>query len=92
MTGGPDEFEIDRNSVRVGELVEFHVTAQDVNHGFAIYKEKTRMVTQTQAMPGYVNRLQVRFTEPGDYELLCLEYCGVAHHDMRAVIHVRAGS
>jgi cytochrome c oxidase subunit 2 len=50
------------------------------------------MVAQTQAMPGYVNKLQVRFTKPGDYEVLCLEYCGVAHHGMRAVIKVVAGS
>jgi cytochrome c oxidase subunit 2 len=85
-------WEIDRNEVRVGQLIEFKVTAADVNHGFAIYKDKTHMVAQAQAMPGYVNRLQVRFTEPGEYEVLCLEYCGVAHHGMRAVIKVRAGS
>ncbi|MBI4207059.1 MAG: cytochrome C oxidase subunit II [Betaproteobacteria bacterium] len=85
-------WEMDRDTVQAGQLVEFQVTATDVNHGFAIYKDKTRMVAQTQAMPGYINRLQVRFTEPGDYEVLCLEYCGVAHHGMRAVIKVRAGS
>jgi cytochrome c oxidase subunit 2 len=85
-------WEIDRNEVQAGQLVEFEVTATDVNHGFAIYKDKTHMVAQAQAMPGYVNRLQVRFTEPGEYEVLCLEYCGLAHHGMRAVIRVRAGS
>ena len=61
-----------------------------MNHGFAIYKDKNHMVAQAQAMPGYVNKLQVRFTEPGDYEVLCLEYCGLAHHGMRAVIKVRS--
>jgi cytochrome c oxidase subunit 2 len=85
-------WELDRDTVGVGQLVEFELTSTDVNHGFAIYKEKTRMVAQAQAMPGYVNKLQVRFTEPGDYEVLCLEYCGLAHHGMRAVIKVRAGS
>jgi cytochrome c oxidase subunit 2 len=85
-------WELDRDTVQVGQLVEFQVTAADVNHGLAIYKDKNRMVAQAQAMPGYVNRLQLRFTEPGDYEVLCLEYCGVAHHGMRAVIRVRAGS
>jgi len=83
---------LDRETVQVGQLVEFELTSSDVNHGFAIYRDKTRMVAQTQAMPGYVNKLQVRFTEPGDYEVLCLEYCGLAHHEMRAVIKVRAGS
>jgi heme/copper-type cytochrome/quinol oxidase subunit 2 len=45
-------WEIDRDTVRVGQLVEFEVTATDVNHGFAIYKDKTHMVAQAQAMPG----------------------------------------
>ena len=85
-------WELDRDTVRVGELVEFHVTAEDVNHGFAIYRDKQTLVAQTQSMPGYVNKLQVRFDEPGDYEVLCLEYCGLAHHGMRAVVKVRAGN
>jgi cytochrome c oxidase subunit 2 len=85
-------WKLDRDTVRVGELVEFEVTATDVNHGLAIYQNKTRMIAQAQAMPGYVNKLRVRFTEPGEYEVLCLEYCGLAHHGMRAVITVRAGS
>ena len=85
-------WQLDRDTVKVGELVEFEVTASDVNHGFAIYHGKNRIVAQAQAMPGYVNKLRVRFTEPGDYEILCLEYCGLAHHGMRSVIKVRAGS
>ena len=85
-------FQLDRDTVKVGELVEFEVTSSDVNHGFAIYQGKNRVVAQAQAMPGYVNKLRVRFTEPGEYEVLCLEYCGVAHHGMRAVIKVRAAS
>jgi heme/copper-type cytochrome/quinol oxidase subunit 2 len=35
---------LDRDSVRVGELVEFQVTADDVNHGFAIYQGKSRII------------------------------------------------
>ena len=80
---------LDRDTVRVGELVEFQVTADDVNHGFAIYHGKSRIIAQAQAMPGYVNKLQVRFAEPGEYEVLCLEYCGLAHHGMRATIKVQ---
>lgn len=84
-------WELDRDAVQVGELVQFEVTAADVNHGFAVYRDKNHLIAQTQAMPGYVNKLQIRFTEPGDYEVLCLEYCGLAHHGMRAIIKVRAG-
>lgn len=83
---------LDRDTVRAGQLVQFELTSADVNHGFAIYRDKKRMVAQAQAMPGYVNRLQVRFSEPGEYEVLCLEYCGIAHHGMRAVIKVVSGS
>ena len=56
----------------------------DVNHGFAIYAADGRIVTQTQAMPGFVNRLVYRLLEPGRYRVLCLEYCGLAHHGMTA--------
>lgn len=87
-TGHQWRWTLDKDTVKAGQLVEFEVTATDVNHGFAIYKDKSHVVAQAQAMPGYVNKLQVRFTEPGDYEVLCLEYCGLAHHGMRAVIKV----
>jgi cytochrome c oxidase subunit 2 len=85
-------WEIDRDTVQAGQLVEFELTSRDVNHGFAIYKNKNHLVSQAQAMPGYVNKLQVRFDEPGEYEVLCLEYCGAAHHAMRAVIKVQPGA
>jgi cytochrome c oxidase subunit 2 len=89
-TGHQWRWDLSQDTVDVGQTVEFQVTSADVNHGFAIYKDKTTMIAQTQAMPGFVNRLRVRFTEPGDYEVLCLEYCGMAHHAMRVVITVRA--
>ena len=89
-TGQQWRWTLDQDTVKVGQLVEFEITASDVNHGFAIYKDKNHVVAQAQAMPGYVNKLRVRFTEPGDYEVLCLEYCGLAHHGMRAVIKVRS--
>lgn len=68
----------------VNELVEFRVTSLDVNHGFAIYDPSNRLIGQTQAMPGYVNRLRWKFTEPGKYTVLCLEYCGMSHQLMRS--------
>lgn len=71
------------------ELIEFRVTSLDVNHGFAIYDESNRLITQVQAMPGYVNRLRVKFEEPGKYNILCLEYCGVAHQLMRSSFIVK---
>lgn len=81
-------WEITPNEVTAGTPVEFHVTSGDVNHGFAIYGPDERIVTQTQAMPGFTNRLVHTFTTPGTYRILCLEYCGLAHHGMEAEVHV----
>jgi cytochrome c oxidase subunit 2 len=74
--------------VPAGALVEFRVTTLDVNHGFSIYAPDGRLMAQTQAMPGYVNRLRVEFDRPGTYRVLCLEFCGMAHHVMNGVIEV----
>lgn len=74
----------------VGQTAEFHVTSKDVNHGFALYDPGMRIVAQTQSMPGYTNILRYTFTEPGIYRVLCLEYCGVEHHDMKTEINVAA--
>jgi len=75
--------------VRAGTLVEFRVRTLDVNHGFSIYSPEGTIVAQTQAMPGYVNRLRVRFERPGTYRVMCLEYCGLSHHAMNGVIEVK---
>jgi len=83
-------WELSSNQVVAGKPVEFHVTGADVNHGFAIYDPQLRLVAQTQAMPGYTNVLRHTFTQPGAYRILCLEYCGLAHHSMMAELSVLA--
>ncbi|HEX7039755.1 MAG TPA: hypothetical protein VF202_06570 [Trueperaceae bacterium] len=75
--------------VPYGTPVVFVVTSADVNHGFAIYDPRGRLVGQVQAMPEYDNELPVTFTERGRYTVRCLEYCGINHHDMRATFEVR---
>jgi cytochrome c oxidase subunit 2 len=67
-----------------GELVEFRVTSLDVTHGFGIYGPERQLLAQTQAMPGYVNRLLVRPERTGPYLALCMEYCAGGHHLMSA--------
>lgn len=73
---------------RVGEPLTFQVTSHDVNHGFGIYDANMAMLAQIQAMPGYSNKLHYSFDKPGKYKILCMEFCGVAHHDMQATINV----
>lgn len=79
---------MDKTEFKVGEPVEFDVTSKDVNHGFGIYDEDLTLLAQTQAMPDYTNKVYITFTKPGTYKILCLEYCGVAHHYMVAEITV----
>lgn len=81
-------WELSRASVSVGQAVEFHVTSADINHGFAIYDADLHLVAQTQAMPGYTNKLSYTFSKTGTYRVLCLEYCGIAHHNMMTEIKV----
>ncbi|QHS11216.1 cytochrome C oxidase subunit II [Sinimarinibacterium sp. NLF-5-8] len=87
-TGHQWYWTLDQNTVKAGELVEFQLHTEDVSHGFGVYRNSTHLIGQTQAMPGYVNKLQLRFDEPGEYQVLCMEYCGIGHHIMRATIHV----
>lgn len=84
-------WQIAPSSVSVGDLVEIRVTAADVNHGFSVYDAKNRLVVQTQAMPGYTNVIRHRFSEPGTYRILCLEYCGLGHHTMAGQLVVNGG-
>lgn len=79
---------MDEAEFRVGQTVVFNVTAGDVNHGLGVYDPDMRMLGQTQVMPGYTNALQITFDRPGRYRLLCMEYCGLAHHGMTAEITV----
>lgn len=80
--GGQWYWNLDSTTAVVGEAIQFNVSTADVNHGFAIYNVDDRIIAQTQAMPGYTNKLLVTFTEPGKHRILCLEYCGLAHHAM----------
>lgn len=75
-------WKLEDTTATVGEPLQYHVTTVDVNHGFAIFDPDDRIVAQTQAMPGYTNKLNVTFIQPGKHLVRCLEYCGLAHHAM----------
>lgn len=82
-------WEMSEESFKVGDKVEFVVTAADVTHGFGLYNEDLELVAQTQAMPEYKNSVYFTFTEPGTYKILCLEYCSIGHHVMIKEITVQ---
>jgi cytochrome c oxidase subunit 2 len=81
-------WEISDVTAKAGDPVMYKVTSADVNHGFGVYDDDLNVIAQTQAMPGYTNELLVSFPKPGKYRILCLEYCGLAHHAMISEITV----
>ncbi len=82
VTGAQWYWEIDKEKVLLNKPVVFNVHTSDVNHGMGVLDSDGKLIFQTQAMPGYVNRIEHVFTKPGEYKVICLEFCGVSHHDM----------
>jgi cytochrome c oxidase subunit 2 len=89
-TGHQWAWELTPATVPAGQPVEIRVTGADVNHGFGVYDTNDRLITQTQAMPGFTNVIRYTFTTPGTYRILCLEYCGLGHHTMVSQLTVTA--
>lgn len=82
-------WEMSQEEFVVGETIQFNVTSMDVTHGFGIYDENMELLAQTQAMPEYTNKVYFTFEKPGTYQILCLEYCSVGHHQMIKKIVVK---
>jgi cytochrome c oxidase subunit 2 len=40
-------------------------------------------------VPGQISKLTVRFDRPGEYLIVCHEYCGSGHHVMSGKVIVR---
>ncbi|SFC65591.1 cytochrome c oxidase subunit 2 [Halobiforma haloterrestris] len=64
--------------VPAGSEVTFHVTSPDVIHGFSVVGTNVN----TMVIPGEISTMTVEFDEPGEYGLVCNEYCGPQHHEM----------
>ena len=72
-------------TIPLGSKVTFYVTSADVVHGFFIPDTDINMM----AVPGWVNEQAHTFSKPGEYLLICHEYCGLGHQNMFAKIEVR---
>ena len=74
------------NEIRVpaGSTVTFIATSKDVIHGLFIPGANVNAML----LPGQITRVSARFERPGEYPLLCHEYCGIAHHTMWARVIV----
>lgn len=76
--------------VPVGEEILFTATTTDVVHGFNI--EGTRL--NMMLVPGQISRNTYTFEEPGEYLVICHEFCGLGHHTMagRIIVEERGGA
>lgn len=90
VTGEQWAWKIDKASIPAGKVVIFSVQTKDVNHGMGVINEAGTLLFQIQGMPGYVNQVRYVFDTPGTYRVICLEFCGVAHHDMNDQFKVTA--
>lgn len=75
----PRSIEVPANST-----VTFYVTSRDVIHSFSVVGTNTN----TMVIPGEVSVMTVEFDEPGEYGVICNEYCGAGHHFMEGEIVV----
>jgi len=70
--------------VPLGKPVRFRITSPDVVHGFQVVGTNANVM----AIPGYVTELELTFPQPGEYLVVCNEYCGLSHHLMSATLIV----
>lgn len=82
VSGGQWWWEIDTYEIAMGQEVESCVKTEDVTHGMDIYAPDMTLVAQVQAMHGYTSKLAHTSDKPCSYQFLCMEFCGIAHHDM----------
>ena len=67
-----------------GSTVEFYVTSVDVIHGLDIVGTNVN----TMVIPGQVAQFTVEFDEPGEYGIVCNEFCGAGHETMEGQLIV----
>jgi cytochrome c oxidase subunit 2 len=71
-------FDPDPIEIPAGKPVTFRLTSPDVIHGFQVVGTNAN----TMVVPGYVSEFTITFDTPGEYLVLCNEFCGLLHHEM----------
>jgi len=70
--------------VPAGRPVKLVLTSRDVIHSFYVPDFRLKQ----DAVPGRLTTLWFEAKEPGRYQILCTEYCGVSHSTMRGEVVV----
>lgn len=71
--------------IPAGSTVHFTMTSKDVVHGFQVAGTNLNAMV----MPGHIQKISQTFDEPGEYLVLCNEYCGTGHQMMSTTITVK---
>jgi cytochrome c oxidase subunit 2 len=67
--------------------IRFRLTSADVTHGFMISGTNANAMV----IPGYITQFTTVFDRPGDYLIVCHEFCGNGHHVMSGRLIVEEG-
>jgi cytochrome c oxidase subunit 2 len=67
-----------------GQTTEIDLTSEDVTHSFWV----PQFLFKRDAIPGMINRFDVKPTREGKYHGLCAQFCGLDHADMTFDVHV----
>jgi len=86
MVAGRYSFFPKHISVPAETPLVFRWVSMDVLHG--VHIPMTNM--STMIVPGYVAEVATTFPKPGEYPVLCNEYCGLGHNHMWSNISVIA--
>ncbi|HET6437419.1 MAG TPA: cytochrome c oxidase subunit II [Anaeromyxobacter sp.] len=76
--GGPSSLDVLR--VPAGRPVRLLITSRDVIHSFFVPELRLKQ----DALPGRYTDAWFQADRPGEYEVLCTQYCGLGHSAMRA--------
>ncbi|MCP4169122.1 MAG: cytochrome c oxidase subunit II [Chloroflexi bacterium] len=78
------------NEIRIpeGSHLTMYLTSRDVQHGFNVIGTNINVMV----IPGQVSRVEHHFEKPGEYWMICHEYCGLNHQTMSGSIIVEAAA
>ncbi len=72
--------------VPAGKQVRILITSADVLHSFWLPKFRLKL----DAIPGLVQTMNFTPTQPGTYDIICAEFCGVNHSVMQGTVVVES--
>jgi cytochrome c oxidase subunit II len=67
-----------------GETYRLLVSSTDVQHGLSFQPVNLNF----QVLPGYLYVIEITPDRPGEYPMICNEFCGLGHHVMTGMVIV----